>query len=603
MRSENFELLTDGSERAGRRVLNHFEQVRSFFRQTLRQSLTPQHVRIVQFTDEGNYRHFRASQQAAAFYVYGAGIDTVVMGPRTSADMTVAVHEYVHVLIRHSGLLIPRWLNEGIAEVYSTVTPVSGKMQVGSPPEGRMRTLMSGSQMPLRTLFSADHDSPELKDSHGVAQFYAKSWALAHILMLADGFRERFDGLVRDISDGAESEAAIRRIYGLTPDQLEDKLVQYLRMPTINVARFAVQSAGKAEVSLGRPAEPYEYEVALAHIEAATDKTGPAIERCKRLKQSYPSRPEPSEALAYLHIQRRETEPAVALLAEALERGSTSRQTFLHFLRMAPAGHPMLARAEGSASKWLEHYEADMEVRLTLARRQLTSRRYSQARATLAQVTNIRKKDAADYFRVMAHAAVGEGDAGEAAIALRRLKEHLPEDQQSEAVRLQSAIDSVSARAAWNSSAAQPRARVHTAFPSHDGPDRPTPARESSSSYEPEPETGPPVIRRVETQPAPAPAAEPVKKWRTPDSLPAVTGEFEALECSGARAAMLVRSSGRILRLWVDNPLEIEMKNSNGASMVFTCGKQIDLRRVVIQYERMPEGRAGDGLVRSILFP
>jgi hypothetical protein len=243
-----------------------------------------------------------------------------------------------------------------------------------------------------------------------------------------------------------------------------------------------------------------------------------------------------------------------------------------------------------------------MEVRLALARRQLTSGRYSQARATLAQVTNIGKKDAADYFRVMAHAALGEGNTGEATIALRRLKDYLSEDQQSEAVRLQSAIDSASARAESNSSAGPSRSRVHTAFPSQGKPDQPVQGR-GFTNYEPEPDTGPPAIRRVETQPAPAPAAEPVKRWRTPDSLPAVTGEFEALECSGARAAMMVRSGGRILRLWVDNPLDIEMKNGNGASMTFTCGKQIDLRRVVIQYERMPEGRAGDGLVRSILFP
>jgi hypothetical protein len=75
------------------------------------------------------------------------------------------------------------------------------------------------------------------------------------------------------------------------------------------------------------------------------------------------------------------------------------------------------------------------------------------------------------------------------------------------------------------------------------------------------------------------------------------------LDCAGARAAMRVRASGRLLQLWIDNPLDIEMKNGNGASIEFSCGKQTDSRRVVIQYDPMPNGRAGDGLVRSILFP
>lgn len=604
MRSENFDLLTDGNEKMGRRVLNHFEQVRSFFRQTMRQTLAPQRVTIVQFNDEGNYRQFRVSRDAAAFYVYGTGMNMVVMGPRTSSNMTVAVHEYVHVLLRHSGLSIPLWLNEGIAEVYSTLTPVSGKMQVGTPPEGRAITLSSGAQMPLKTLFSADHTTPGFSNYHNILQFYARSWALAHMLMLENGLRERFDALLKSLSEGASSEAAVWNIYGLTVDQLEDKLVQYLKMPTINVARFPVQVAAKSEATPPRPAEPYEYEVALAFLEAAQDKYSSAIQRCERLKASFPSRPEPNEALAYLHLRQSQSEPVVALLAEALANASASREAPLQFLRMAPSGHPMLARAEGAASRWLERNAADMELRLVLARRQLAGQRFAQARATLSAVKNVGRSDAAEYFALMAQAAIGENDPGEAAIAVGRLKQYLPADRQAEADRLQSAVDALTAMAARASSAAPTRDRVHTAFASQRSPDSPAALRQSAtpSGYQPEPDSGPPVIRYVEPKPDPKLSAKPQSKWRTPDSLPSVEGHFASLECSGARAAMLITTANRTLRLFIDDPLSIEMKNGSGASMEFSCGKQTDLRRVVIQYEPMPAGRAGDGLVRSILF-
>ena len=52
-------------------------------------------------------------------------------------NKATAVHEYTHLLIRHMELKLPVWLNEGIAEVYSTLRPLAGKVAVGNVPEGR----------------------------------------------------------------------------------------------------------------------------------------------------------------------------------------------------------------------------------------------------------------------------------------------------------------------------------------------------------------------------------------------------------------------------------------------------------------------------------
>jgi len=42
----------------------------------------------------------------------------------------------MHLLIRHMELKLPVWLNEGIAEVYSTLRPLAGKVAIGNVPEG-----------------------------------------------------------------------------------------------------------------------------------------------------------------------------------------------------------------------------------------------------------------------------------------------------------------------------------------------------------------------------------------------------------------------------------------------------------------------------------
>ena len=601
LESDNFQLLTDGGERAGRRTLTHFEQVRAFFRQSIGPNLTPLPVRIIQIESESRYKSIRPTETAAAFYQSGADLDIIVMGPKAVGEMEVAVHEYFHVLIRHAGLKIPLWLNEGLAEVYSTVTPVRGKMQVGSPPQGRF-ALARRARMPLDVLFGMTTESAEYGSLNHAGDFYAQSWAIAHMAMLEDSMRSRFAEFLKAVSEGGESGAAFRQVYGLTAMQLEDKLDRYLGKLTINVALFDIQVSPKAATSAARPAEPYEYELSLAHIEAAQGKIESGTERCERMRQSYPSRPEPNEALAYLMLRGRDSVKATDQLAEALTKGSTSRTAVLHFLKLAPPGHVVLPVAETRAAKFIEANPDDLEARLALARCKLAGRQATQARAILKPVRSVPKRDAAEFFRLLAYAALGEGDTKEALSAAERLKSLLPSNEQPDADNLIGMIESSNASAAARAGRGSRQARVHTAFPTASTPGSGPPSLPAPGG-DFEPDQGPPKIRRVE-QPAPPAAPEaPVRKWRTPDSLPSAEGIFESLDCSGSRAAMRVRTAGRLLQFWIDDPLAIEMKNGAGASMEFACGRQTASRRVIVQFDAMPPGRAGDGVVRSLLFP
>ncbi|HPT28716.1 MAG TPA: tetratricopeptide repeat protein [Bryobacteraceae bacterium] len=601
LQSENFQLLTDGGENSGRKTLSHFEQVRSFFRQTLGPNLTPLPVRIIQISNEARYKALRPSEYAAAFFLSGADLDMIVMGPAAAGDMTVAVHEYVHVLVRHSGLKIPLWLNEGIAEVYSTITPVMGKVQVGSPPPDRMVHLSRRAWMPLSLLFGMTPESAEYGNRNHAGNFYAQSWALAHMAMLDNSMRARFADFLKAVSEDVESGAAFRQVYGLSPMELEDKLDRYLSMPTINVVRFEVQMGGKTVPPPARIAELFESELSLAHIDASQGKTESAIERCERMLASFPERPEPHEALAYIRMRSRESDKAVAHLAAALARGATSRSAVLYFLRMAPPGHQALPSAEAAAAALIDANPGDLEARLALARCKLAARQATQARVALAPVRNVPKRDAPEFFRLLAHAALGEGDTKEALSAAQRLRAELPAGQRGEADNLISMIENAAGRAPGQDQRAARQPRVHTAFPTSSTPSA-GPASAPAPGADFEPDQGPPRIRRTE-EPSPAAAPAPAPRWRTPDSLPSADGIFESLDCSGARAAMRVRSSGRLLQLWIDNPLDIEMKNGSGASMDFACGKQTASRHVIVQFEPMPQGRAGDGLVRSLLFP
>ena len=127
-----FELFTSTGEKKGRETLRHFEQVREFFlKASPVRGPADFPVRIVEFGSDEQYQPFRPDNGTAAYFFATPGRDYIVLGPAASGNYPVAIHEYMHVIIRHSGLKIPVWLNEGWADVYSTLRPMGKETAVG----------------------------------------------------------------------------------------------------------------------------------------------------------------------------------------------------------------------------------------------------------------------------------------------------------------------------------------------------------------------------------------------------------------------------------------------------------------------------------------
>ena len=55
---------------------------------------------------------------------------------------------------------VPLWLNEGLAELYSTFESEDGKVAIGKPIERHVYWLRDQPLIPLRELFAVDVDSP-----------------------------------------------------------------------------------------------------------------------------------------------------------------------------------------------------------------------------------------------------------------------------------------------------------------------------------------------------------------------------------------------------------------------------------------------------------
>ena len=106
--SNNFELYTSAGEKKGREAILYFEQVRNFFMRALKgkDTRSPEPVRIVAFSSEKEYLPYRMNE-FAAYYASDGTRDTIVMGNIGPDCYPTAVHEFTHLILRHSDAKIP----------------------------------------------------------------------------------------------------------------------------------------------------------------------------------------------------------------------------------------------------------------------------------------------------------------------------------------------------------------------------------------------------------------------------------------------------------------------------------------------------------------
>src|SRR5271154_997761 len=157
----HFELYTTAGEKRGREALLFFEQVRSFFLETSGSKKAPGFpVRIIAFNSEKQYLPYRARTVAFAYYTSSRARDYIVMQDAAGEHYPVALHEYTHLILRHTGLKLPLWINEGWAEVFSSLRSTGKQVAVGAILPAHMRVLSSSRWIPLSVLTRVEQLSP-----------------------------------------------------------------------------------------------------------------------------------------------------------------------------------------------------------------------------------------------------------------------------------------------------------------------------------------------------------------------------------------------------------------------------------------------------------
>ena len=322
--SANFELYTNAGEKKGREAILYFEQVRALFDKLAKSKDTPAlPVRIIAFQSETEYEAYRSSDSADAFYVSGQDRDYIVMKSIASQFYPVAIHQYVHLLIKHSGLDLPVWLNEGLAEVYSPLKAVGSQVQLGDILFGRVYELKNNKWLDFPTLLSVDRNSPLYDEKQKAGIFYSESWALTHMLSLSNEYSKKFPDFLGLIKAGDSQAAVFEKIYGKTLSELQEELPIYMRGSRFNAARVNVRLEKSTESPEIKTVTDVESRGALADLQAVTHTR--ALVKPEHLTEPVSAVPVPPKRDVEPNVQTAPPERSAAPVQSVQQRAPPKR--------------------------------------------------------------------------------------------------------------------------------------------------------------------------------------------------------------------------------------------------------------------------------------
>jgi hypothetical protein len=397
----DFQLYTKQSPESGDRILQALEQTRYFFLKSglfALDSATPLRIFICPTG------HYVSADRGRAYYQRGRKADYIVLQGLSQGYEQTAIHEYTHFVLQHSGVKLPVWLREGLADLYSTVEPHGSQVLIGRALPGRLFTLRTKPPIDWGLLLTIDHDSPYYSQPADAPRFYAQSWALTHMLAIGSAYSPRFDAFVKSLQSGQSALDSFRLIYAKTLDQVGADFEAYLRQTNLPVRAFDVD-LNRLNFRIARSMAAQErIDVTLADLLASNPYTQSEAEaRLVEISKQYPVNPEPEESLGYIALREHKTEEARLHFASAIQRQSNDPDVILNYARLQQLSGAPAEQIMALLERVLSIAPGRQDARLELGLLRAQSQQFALALATLSELKPPPSSHSSTYFYAIAY--------------------------------------------------------------------------------------------------------------------------------------------------------------------------------------------------------
>jgi len=261
VRTANFTIYSNASERITRLAGNNLEQLRAILRSLFGgmtfTSPVPTYIFVFDrpktFSPYGLFYEGREKELGGYFSPGRFANHVAIVANRYGKDVSSIIqHEYVHHLLSTNQVELPLWMNEGLAEFYSTFELRGEVARIGYPIGNHLLWLQQHSIIPLAEFLAIDHDSPDYNEGNRRGVFYAQSWALTHMLVMGprkDGNRATVYADL--LHQGIDPDEAFRQALGGSLKEIEKELNHYVRSRRFSYTEIPVEemATGASTVS------------------------------------------------------------------------------------------------------------------------------------------------------------------------------------------------------------------------------------------------------------------------------------------------------------------------------------------------------------------
>jgi hypothetical protein len=259
----------------------------------------------------------------AGYFQRNVDTNTIALSTEGFADdATVVFHEYSHLLMGTAVRSIPVWLNEGLAEYFSTFhMRAGGKGANIGLAIGPHVQLLRQRFLPLSQLLAVDQSSELYNEGERRSIFYAESWALTHFLMteLPSG-QSLLNQYVTAIAGGSQPEQAFAATFGMTPAAFEPKLRDYLRGLTFKEWVYTFTERVRQEAPMPpKVLASAEAEAWLGDLQLRIQRKGEAAKRIEGAVVAAPDSAVAQLMLARLRLAQDRADEAWPPLEAALK--------------------------------------------------------------------------------------------------------------------------------------------------------------------------------------------------------------------------------------------------------------------------------------------
>ncbi len=398
LESRHFTIIGQGDEKQMRAVGLKLEQFRTAIMPLL-PSADPRlswPTRVIVFPSQSEFARFQPGEHERASGVTGyflgqedGFILALSAGEKSAPADHVMFHEFTHVLISGQPFPFPTWLNEGMAEYFSTldIRDRGAQVLVGRLIADHRRVLRESELIPLAQLLAATQESELYREPGPKRLFYAQSWALVHFLRHRS--TDCFRAFLRSIEAGQSVESSLRRAYGMDLAQLEQAFRLYLEAKqfptTLEPLRGQMEESAPARIRVASEAEALAQLGDLLWRIGRSDEAELLLEQSLRLDR----RTAPAHyALGLMNYRRQRFADAREHFRLALESGASTPPAYFYYASA-------IQWAETDESQFVSQFsdEVAATMRAALARARELAPNFPDTYRTLAFIDMVRQEN------------------------------------------------------------------------------------------------------------------------------------------------------------------------------------------------------------------